>query len=140
MGNIRDERFRTGNRCKVYLRGDGTPQLLGEGFVGALGEGSQLTANVQTGAHDVHVLGDAEPQDIVDGLHSYQVSLRLLMLVSTRTRDIVQAQRVTIEVIDKFDANKVTTCEGAHLQSGSFEVSAGQLVGRNLQFQCMRIH
>lgn len=139
MGNIRDERFRTGNRVELYARGAGTRLLLGEGFLGRMGEATGFDTTTNTGAREVHVIGSAEPQDIVDGAHTYGVRVAMVTLVSTEARDIVAAQSIDIDVVDKYTQKKVASCEECHLRSGSVNLPANQLMARNLDFACMRI-
>lgn len=138
MGDIQKERFRTGNRVEVYLRGDGERKLLGRGLTGRLGEATDASITVNTGLRPVHVIGSAEPVDHVDGAHTHEVSLTLLNLVSREAADEINAGAVDIDYIDRY-GKKMKTAEECKLASASIQVSANNLVTRSLRFMALRI-
>ena len=139
MGDISRERFTTGNRVEVYTRGDGQRKLLGRGLTGRLGEATDASIDVNTGNRPLHVIGSAPPVDNVDGAHTYQVSLSVLRLVDRGAADLINAEPVDIDYVDKYGGTKIQTAEECKLSSGTIQVSANNPVTRNLRFNALRI-
>ena len=138
MANLALERFQTGNHVRVFASGQGQKALLGVGEVGELPEGTNLTVGANTGARPIHVIGSAEPQDIVDAAHTYQITLALLRLRDREAADVINAAPIDIEVVD-FEGKRVQTAEECHLVNGDLQVPANNPVARNLTFQAMRV-
>ena len=139
MGNLAQERYRTGNRVEVYTRGDGERKLLGNGLTGRLAEGTNLSGNVNTGARELHVIGSFSPVDIVDGAHTYDIRLSLLNLVFRGAADLINAAPVDIDIIDREGGSRLGTFEECHLTSGSLQVPANQPIVRDLSFKALRV-
>lgn len=139
MGDIQRERFGTGNRVEIYTRGDGQRKLLGNGLTGRLGEATDASITVNTGNRPVHTIGQAPPVGHVDGAHTYEVSLTLLRLIDRGAADLINAEPVDIDYIDRFTGKKIQTAEECCLVSGSIQVSANNLISRNLRFNALRI-
>jgi len=135
MANLSNERFTTGNHVAIFARGDTRP--LGLGVVGArLPGGTTANAGINTGARPVHVIGDAEPQEIVDGAHTYEFTLSSLHLRDVDAADRINAGDVEAHLIDRFNGK---TLRGCHLVSSQLNVSANQLLAENLSFQALSI-
>ncbi len=139
MANISSERFRTGNRVKVFASGDGTDELLGEGIVGAIGDASSADFNTDTGVQPVYVLGEPKPQELVDGRYAFTITLALLQLVSRKAQDLVNAGPVRIETVDKYNNNPIAVASGCKLASARVNLPANTLTTRNLTFQALDI-
>ena len=140
MGNLANERFQTGNHVRVFVAGEGRTKLLGTGKIGGpLGVGTTATFGAATGARPIHVIGNAEPQDIVDGPHTYTIRLDTLRLRTEDAADIINAERVDIEAIDRFNRNHVSVAEDCQLVDGSVTVPANAPLARNLTFQALRV-
>lgn len=139
MGNPATELFTTGNHVLVFFRGEGLRKLIGTGTVGRSPETTQADIGVTTGARPLHVVGDAEPVGIVDGAHSYDVTLATLKLRDRAAADMVNAGPIDIDEIDKFTGGRIQTAEECHLTSGRISVGANNPVQRNLQFTAMRV-
>lgn len=140
MGNLATERFQTGNHCRVFIQGDGAKKILGEGVLGGpLGKGTGSNFATSLGVRPVHVIGSPEPQDLVDGAHTYTVRVDMLRLRSEDSAQLIEAEPVSIEVIDRFNNKMVTIAEGCRLTEGNLNVPANNLVVRNLTFQALRI-
>lgn len=140
MGNLATERFQTGNHCRVFITGDGAKKILGEGTLGGpLGKGTGANFASSLGVRPVHVIGDAEPQDLVDGAHSYTVRIDMLKLRTDDAAQLIEAEAVSIEVIDRFNDRLVSVAEGCKLTEGNLNVPANNLLVRNLTFQALRI-
>jgi len=141
MGNIQHERFSSGNHVRVYLSGTGRRRLIGDAVVGPLGKGTNLSAGVTTGARPVHVIGDPEPQDIVDGAYAYTIRLDTLRFRAEEPDGpgMVAAERVDIVGVDRFNGKRVIAAEECQLVDGTVTVPANNPVARNLTFSAMRI-
>jgi len=138
MANLAQERFRTGNHVAVFAEGDPIP--LGFGVVGGrMAAGTSIQLTQDTGARPVHVVGDPEPQDIVDGAHTYEITLASLMLRDLDAGDRISAGRVDIHLLDRMNGKTVRKAEGCQLTNGSDQIPANQLVATNLRFAAMRI-
>lgn len=139
MGDIQRERVTTANRVEVYLSGDGERKLLGKGATpGRLGEATDASINQNTGLHPVHTIGSADPIDHVDGAHTNEVSLTLLRLVSRESADEINAGPVDIDYVDRF-GKRFKRAEECKLQGAGIQVSANNLVTRNLRFMALRV-
>lgn len=138
MGDLSTERFQTGNHARVFVSGDGTRRLLGSGEIGPLTKGQQLNINSSLGTRPVHVIGDAEPQDLVDGPHTYTVRLSMLKLRTDDAAELINAGYVDIEVIDRFNNKVVGTAERCKLVDGNLSIGANNPVSRDLTFMAMR--
>lgn len=139
MGNQANEKFQTGNRVEVYLRGEGERKLLGTGPLGRLAEGTNVNINVDLGTNEVHVIGTPEPQDLVDGAHRYSATINLLRLVSREAADLVNAGRVDIDFIDRITGKRVQTIEQCQIANGAITLPANALITRNLTFKGLRV-
>lgn len=140
MSNLATERFQTGNRVFIFASGAGRNQLLGTGTLGdRVPDAGSVDMTSNTGAREVHVVGDAEPQDIVDGAHTYEVSLALMKLNDRNAVDIVKAGPIDIQEIDRFTNAPLGVARECHLRSGRIGTPANQLVSRNLTFAAMSI-
>lgn len=140
MGDIASERFRSGNHCRVYFTGAGAEKLLGEGRLGGpLGKGTGANMATSLGVRPVHTLGDPEPQDLVDGLHTYTVRVDMLMLRDENAAQLIQAEPVRIDIVDRYNNKLVAVAENCKLTEGNLSVQAGNLLARNLSFQATRI-
>jgi hypothetical protein len=139
------ERFQTGNHVRIYLRGDsGDLEKLGFGTVGAhggpFGEGSSIDMASDSGARPVHVVGESDPVDIVDGAHSHTITLSTMRLRDVAAARALEAGRAVIEEVDKYTNKVIQTAEDCQLVSHRLTVSANQLVARNVTFTALRIH
>ena len=145
MGALANERFQTGNHVLLFARDTpGSPpgsqrQLLGKGQIGRLPEGTSIDMGINTGARPVHVVGDAEPQDIVDGPHTFEVTLSMIRLRDRGAADRINAGPIDIDEIDRFNENLIQTAEECHLVGARVTVQANQLLAQNLTFQAMRV-
>lgn len=140
MGDLLKERFKTANRVEVFLRGDGVRKLLGQGpLTGRLGEATDASINVNTGNRPLHTIGTPYPVDNVDGAHTYEVSLGLLFLQDRGSADLINAEAVDIDYIDRLSGKKIGTAEECRLVTGSFRIQANQPVMRDLRFNALRI-
>lgn len=139
MGNIANERFTTGNHVAIFTRGAGVRELLGTGEVGRMPDGQSLDMQLSTGARHVHGIGDADPIDIVDTQHTYRVTLSKLRLRNRAAGDRINAEPVDIDEIDRHSGVRIQTAEECHLESGSVNVSANNLLTEQLSFLAMRI-
>ena len=140
MGNLATERFQTGNHARVFLSGEGAAQILAVGIVsGPLGKGSAYNLGIALGVRPLHVVGDAEPQDLVDGAHTYTLRLDLYKIRDEEARDTINAGYVGIEVLDRFNGKLIAIAPQAKLSDQNINIPANQPVVRNLTFQCMRV-
>lgn len=139
MGNQATERFQTGNHVLIYTRGEGERKLLGSGQVGRNPESTSLGMDSNTGAREIHVVGEREPQDIVDGAATYRVTLSIMRLRARGAADAINAGNVDIDEIDKFSGERIQTAEECHVVTAGLNVQANQPVVRNITFAAMRI-
>lgn len=139
MGDIAREIFGTGNRVEVYLRGQGQRKLLGRGLTGRMGEATDASIDVNTGNRPLHVIGSAPPVAHVDGAHTYQLSLAMLRLVDRGAADLINAETVDVDWVDKYGGTKIQTAEECSLASGSIQISANNPITRNLRFNVLRV-
>jgi hypothetical protein len=141
MGDVSRERFMTGNHVRLYMSGDGARVLLGEGTIGPVSKLTSQAISRRTGATEIHVCGDPEPQETVDGRHSYSVQLSMLKLRAEvpGAADMVNAGPVDIEVLDRFMSKVLAVAEGCKLTDGSDTIPANAPVTRNLSFIALRI-
>jgi hypothetical protein len=141
MGDVSQERFQTGNHCRVYFTGNDAKLLLGEGgnFSGALNKGQNSNVSQSTGARPVHVVGDPEPQEIVDTQHTYTVRIDTLRLRADNAAQMMKAGPVDIEMVDRFNAGMIAVAKGCKLADSNLSIPANQLVVRNVTFQSMGV-
>lgn len=139
MGNQATERFQTGNHVLLFTRGEGERKLLGTGQVGRNPESTSVDIGANTGARPIHTVGDAEPQDIVDGAHTYDVTLAMIRLRDRGAADVINAGPIDIDEIDKYTGARIQTAEECHCVSGRISVQANNPVARNIQFSAMRV-
>jgi len=139
MGNIANERFRTGNRVRLFARGEGVPKLLGLGVVGPIGDATSADFGVDLGLQPVHVIGDPKPQEHVDGRYSFTVTLSSVQLASREAADIINAGEITIETVDRCNNKPVASARGCKLANGRLTVPANSLLVRNLSFMALDI-
>lgn len=138
MGKIADERFRTGNVVSIFMNGDTQP--LGFGIVGGRLPGAQnIGAGINTGARHLHEIGDPEPIEIVDGAHTYDLTLSKLTLRDQEAVERVNAGSVNIHLIDKFNGKTIRVAEGCKLANSQLALPANQLVNENVSFLALRI-
>lgn len=135
---LANERFQTGNHVAIFATGDTQP--LGLGIVGQrLPGGTNVSARISTGARPVHVIGDADPQEIVDGAHTYDLTLSMLASRDQEAADRINAGDVEIHVIDRLNQRTRVIAEHCSLVSADVNFSANQLVGQNMTFAALRI-
>jgi len=140
MGDITKERFQTGNHCRVYLTGDDSKKILGDGtFGGALNKGQTTNLTSSTGARGIYIVGDPDPQEIVDTQHGYTCRIDMLRLREEDSAQLINANAVDIEVIDRFNSKLIGTVHGAKIADASLSVPANQVVVRNVTFQALGI-
>jgi hypothetical protein len=139
MGNIANELFSTGNHARVFLTGNGVKELIGVGLIGGpLGKGTNVSIGESSGVQPVYVLGDVEPQDLVDTRHAYNVRLDTLRLRDEEAKRSLRAERVRIEVVDRFNRRVMAVAEECQVDSSTLNFPANGLVAHNLTFQCLR--
>lgn len=139
MGNIANERFTTGNHVAIFTRGPGVRELLGTAEVGRMADAQSVDMQIATGAQHLYGIGDADPIDIVDGRHSYTVSLQRIRLRTREAVDRINAGSIDIDEIDRYSGERIQTAEECHLASGSLSVPANSLVSEGATFLAMRI-
>jgi len=140
MGQLSAERFQTGNHVQVFLTGDGARRVLGEGLVGApTGKARSTDAQTSTGAQFLHTVGDAEPAGIVDGAYEYRINLDLLRLRTDDASELIEAEPVDIEMIDRFNNGQVIIARSCHLANSNARIPANQPIVRNLSFLALRV-
>lgn len=140
MGNQATERFQTGNHVRLYFSGDGTRVVIGTGEIGAYSEGTSIDFSADTGAREVHTIGTPEPLDIVDGPHSYRITLASVKLRSREYADrIVNGDPINVEAIDQFNDKLIAVAEECRVANARYAIPANQLVTKNLQLIAMRI-
>ena len=141
MGNIASERFRTGNHARIYVSGPGAPKILAYATVsGPLGFGTALNYGAAMGTRPLHAVGSPEPQDIVDGAHTYTVRLDVYDPRDTIVGDIRQADWVDIESMDQFTGDNVAVAHHCKLSDIGINIPANNPLAKNLSFQCMDVN
>lgn len=138
MGVLENERFSTGNHVAVFVDGDGAEDIFGVGVVGSrLPDGTSFDMAANTGARPIHVVGTPEPQDIVDGPHTYEVTIAELRLRSAKDVDLINGGRVNIVEIDQYNGQRLRMARGCQLQGARITVPANMPVASNLTFIAM---
>jgi hypothetical protein len=140
MGDITQERFQTGNHVRVYLTGDDSKKILGDGtYGGAVNKGQTTNLTSSTGARGIYIIGDPDPQEIVDTQHGYTVRLDMLRLRSEDSAQLINAGPVEIEMVDRFNSKLLGVAHGAKIADASMSIPANQVLVRNITFQALSI-
>ena len=137
MGDIRNERHRTANHVEIYAAGDDGRILVATGTRAKVTTATNADFSVETGAQYVRVAGDAEPQETVDGGHSYSVRVGRVVLRTEKTPNpgqLVNGAELDIECYDKYGGTLVAAARGCKLASASTAFQANQIVAKNLSF------
>lgn len=93
----------TRNGNHVVVRASGTGVLLAFGETGAAVTRVQnATSSISTGAHEISELGDPDPQEIVDGLHRYSITIDSLTLRKHDVVGVINAGEVDITISDNY--------------------------------------
>jgi|SRR5262245_13505038 len=139
MGDVKQERHQTGNHCRVYLTGDDSKRILGDGvYGGVVNKGQSSNFTTATGARGLYIIGDPDPVEIVDTQHSYTVRIDMLRLRAEDSAELINAGPVDIEVVDKYNSKMVVVAQGAKIADASIQIPANQVVVRNISFLAMR--
>jgi hypothetical protein len=140
MGLLATERFRTGNHARIYVSGPGGPTVLAQATVsGPVGKGSALNFGAALGVRPLHMVGSAEPQDLVDGAHTYTVRLDVFTPRDEVVQDIRSADYVNIECMDQYNGATVAVATNCKLSDVGLNVPANNPLARNMTFQAMEV-
>ena len=139
MGDIRSEKFVTGNRVFLYTSGEGGRELLGEGLVGRLPNVTGVDGTIGTGAQYVRTIGTALPAGIVDTAHDFRIRLSTVKFSNQQALDTAIARPIDIVGADRFSDGKLLAAEECHLDTHSFRMNANQLVQGDMNFLAMRM-
>ena len=138
MADISTEKTLTANHVNVYASGEGRRILIGQSSSARLGDITSSDVSFSTGARPIGVVGSEEPQEIVDGLHSYTVRIGKLRLRSDKAPnpgELLRAGPIDIEGYDRFTKKLIFSVTGCHLSDGGLSVQANSVVQKNLSFQ-----